>query len=449
LSESTAELIPLVEVSHATQEEILAFRERYDRLHRDAPLPPRSLRKLRDGRRRYLNLQDRLVDLTKRFAPWAAPGGAADIDPALRFQGLSVSLIAASTIYDNYLSLLTILKDDSLRRLLNHADLGYGIEEDAIWKIVEELNSTAARGNLHQLVEAWTEADRTLALTDETSVRLRAAVESSVSYRHARDLSVAEHLPSEWAIRRHRFLDALDGLATDALGKISEVFGNGIGLVETRKGKLWNDEQVRERLLGMLQPLDVLLEKTPFRLTDFFIPGHFGHVAIWMGSDPELDASGVFARPEMQKEPLSGYRAQIRTGHSVLEALRTGVELNTLEHFLNVDDVAILRPKALSNDEVLESLVRGFRQIGKEYDFNFDVETTGSIVCSELPYHVYPGVRWKTETQLGRFTISPDDIASLALGDDAAFELIVLYHDGRPIDADTDLARMEALMRDG
>jgi len=79
---------------------------------------------------------------------------------------------------------------------------------------------------------------------------------------------------------------------------------------------------------------------------------------------------------------------------------------------------------------------------------NFDVETTGSIVCSELPYHVYPGVRWKTESQLGRFTISPDDIASLALGDDAAFELIVLYHDGRPIDVDADLALMEALMRD-
>jgi uncharacterized protein YycO len=218
--------------------------------------------------------------------------------------------------------------------------------------------------------------------------------------------------------------------------------------VETRKGKLWNDTQVRDRLLGVLQPLDVLLEKTPFRLTDFFIPGHFGHVAIWMGTDAQLDASGVFARPEMQEEPLSGYRAEIQTGQSVLEALRTGVELNTLAQFLNVDDVAILRPKALSKDDVIESLVRAFKQVGKEYDFNFDVETTGSIVCSELPYHVYPRVRWKTAPQFGRFTISPDDIASLALGDDAAFELIVLYHDGRPIDTDADLAFMEALMRD-
>lgn len=36
----------------------------------------------------------------------------------LCFQGLSVSLLAAVSIYDNYLSLLTVLKDDRLRRLL-------------------------------------------------------------------------------------------------------------------------------------------------------------------------------------------------------------------------------------------------------------------------------------------------------------------------------------------
>jgi hypothetical protein len=34
----------------------------------------------------------------------------------------------------------------------------------------------------------------------------------------------------------------------------------------------------------------------------------------------------------------------VRKGHSVLEALRTGVELNTLKEFLNVDDLAVLRP---------------------------------------------------------------------------------------------------------
>ena len=238
----------------------------------------------------------------------------------------------------------------------------------------------------------------------------------------------------------------MDGLGSAAIGKLSEVFGNGVGLVETRNGKLWEKAAVRDRLLGLLQPLDILLEKTPFRLTDWFIPGHFGHVAVWMGTVAELDALGVFARPEMQQDPYPGYRADIADGRSVLEALRTGVTLNTLDHFLNVDDVAVLRPRSLSATEVVDSLVRGFRQIGKEYDFNFDVETTGTIVCSELPYHVYPNVDWKTEQQLGRFTISPDDIASLALGDNPAFELVTFYHDGELVDPDADLARMQELM---
>jgi hypothetical protein len=448
LATSIGELKPLVEISHASQEEIGAFRERYDRLGQDAPLPPKSLRELRDGRRRFLNLQSRLANIVKRYLPLAASGVASEDDSVLRFQGLSVSLLAAVTVYDNYLSLLTVLKDDRLRRLLNHPDYGFGIEEGALRNIVDRLNSPEVRIDLRRLLDAWTEMNETGDAMDETSVLLRNAIESSVSYRYASEASLAEQLPSEWHLRRTRFMDALDGMAGETLGAISKAFGNGIGLVEMRKGKLFGNQGVHRHLLGVLKPLDLLLEKTPFRLTDYLIPGHFGHVAIWMGNNRELDSLGLWAQPEMQEEPFNRYPEQIRRSHSVLEALRTGVELNTLGHFLNVDDVAVLRPKSLSDSQVVESLIRGFRQVGKEYDFNFDVETTGSIVCSELPYHVYPGVAWQTGSQLGRFTISPDQVASQALTDSGAFELIVFYHDGELVNSNVALALMEALMRD-
>lgn len=62
---------------------------------------------------------------------------------------------------------------------------------------------------------------------------------------------------------------------------------------------------------------------------------------------------------------------------------------------------------------------------------------------------MYPGVAWQTASQLGRFTISPDQVALQALTDSGAFELIVFYHDGKLVDSDPALARMEALMRDG
>lgn len=443
-----AELEPLVEVSQAAQEEIRVFRERYDRLGRDAPLPPRSLRALSDGRRRYLNLQTRLVEIAGRYAPLAAPGAGSDLGATERFHALSVSLLAALTLYDNYLSMLTILEDDRLRRLVRHPSRGFGLEADALREQLDALSSRQAREELHRLLDAWTEAHEPSPPDDPTSVRLTRAIESSVSYRYARTSSLVDRIPTTWRTRRTRFLDALDGLANDALGAVSKAFGNGIGVVETRKGKLWDDADVRRRLQALLRPLDLLLEKTPFRLTDFFIPGHFGHVAIWMGTDAELEALGVWSEPAMQQAPLEGHRSDIRAGRSVLEALRPGVELNTLRDFLNVDDLAVLRPTKLTPSEVVESLVRGFEQVGKEYDFNFDVETTGSIVCSELPYHVYPGVAWQTEAQLGRFTISPDDVAAQALSEDGAFELILLVHDGEEVESADALSRMRALMRD-
>jgi len=448
IEDAITELAPLVQVSAATQVEIHAFRERYDRLGRDAPLPPKSLREMHAGRRRWLNLQARLGTLAKRFEPLAESNAAPVGGPLARYQGLSVSFAAALTLYDNYLALLTIIKDDRLRRLLFHPAYGFGIEEAEFWNLVDGLHSTRARKLLRQLLEAWTEADEALHPTDETSAQLRRVIKSSVSYRYARESSLADQLPTKSGIRRTKFVDALSEMGEQALGAISEVFGNGIGLVEVREGKLWKDEQTRRHLLGVMQPLDLLLEKTPFRLSDYFIPGHFGHVALWMGTDAELSALDLWSQAGMQSEQLSGYRNEIQSGRSVLEALRTGVELNTLDRFLNVDDVAVLRPNRLTSREIAESLVRGFRQVGKEYDFAFDLETTDAIVCSELPYHVYPGVDWGTDSQLGRFTISPDQVARQALVDTRAFDLIVFYHDGRLVEESLSLARMEALMRE-
>ncbi|HQH27497.1 MAG TPA: Poxvirus G6, partial [Oligoflexia bacterium] len=65
----------------------------------------------------------------------------------------------------------------------------------------------------------------------------------------------------------------------------------------------------------------------------------------------------------------------------------------------------------------------------KDYDFNFDVNTTDKIVCSELIYVSYPSIAWPTEHVVGRFTISPDNVARLAAGG-APLRLVRFYHDG-------------------
>ena len=110
------------------------------------------------------------------------------------------------------------------------------------------------------------------------------------------------------------------------------------------------------------------MEKTPLRLTDKFIPGHFGHIAVWLGTAAELDGLGLFADPLFSDPIYHACESQMRAGRSVLEALRTGGQWSSLAEFLNVDDVAILRPQGLTPEERHASLIRGFQQIGKQYD---------------------------------------------------------------------------------
>jgi len=198
--------------------------------------------------------------------------------------------------------------------------------------------------------------------------------------------------------------------------------------------------------------MDILLEKTPFRLTDKLIPGHFGHVAIWTGTKAELVGLGVWNDEHVKRyadQLVEGVTSDSsKEGHQIIEALRSGVQLSTLDHFMNIDDFAILRPifQDKSRDRLTQqAVVMAFRQLGKKYDFNFDVNTTDKIVCSELAYVSFPSIDWPTQKTLGRYNISPDNVAQLAWNN-VPLQLIVLYHDGQLVDESVQVEKMKELM---
>ena len=233
-----------------------------------------------------------------------------------------------------------------------------------------------------------------------------------------------------------QFLNILDKLVQ----KVSEVFGNTAGQVQTRDGKLKkyaSDPVFMQGLKSKLKPLDILMEKTPFRLTDQFIPGFFGHVAIWLGNIEELlGYKMVYQGKEIYliDHPLmKPYLEDIYAGKSVVEALRIpGVTTNNLEHFMDIDDFLVLRMAEINNPS--EKILRTIAQIGKPYDFNFDVETENAIVCSELAYIVFNDVKWPVDKTMGRFTISPDHVAWKAM--DSTMNPIILFHDGKEVTED-------------
>ncbi|MCO4793245.1 MAG: hypothetical protein KC493_06025 [Bacteriovoracaceae bacterium] len=192
----------------------------------------------------------------------------------------------------------------------------------------------------------------------------------------------------------------------------SGLFGNSMGAIKFRRGFLDKNDNLNQEIISELKPLDMITEKTPFILTDKFIPGNFGHNAIWLGTKEQLIDMGMWEHPSIKKlQPM------IEIGYSIIETDRSGTHLKNIDKFMNVDDFAIMRLDGVTDSRnYLEEVYKvAIAQLGKTYDFNFDVETTDKLVCSELLYQSFGDIAWPTEAYLGRTTISPDNVASLIM----------------------------------
>jgi len=214
----------------------------------------------------------------------------------------------------------------------------------------------------------------------------------------------------------HHAIDNFIVGTNNVMNILSGYFGNAAGAIRWRSGRLYNDPAKHKLIESRMRPLDIISERTPFALTDFFIPGNFGHIALWLGSEEQLKEFGLWEHPL-----IVPHHDAIRNGIRILEAVRPRTRLASLEDFLNIDELAVMRQENLFENKVLvdQILNRAMPQLGKDYDFNFDVTTVSKIVCSELIYHAYAEIKWPTSYIFGRATISPDQVAELALWDNS------------------------------
>ena len=370
-------------------------------------------------------------------------------------------------IYDNYVVVLArYLKKADLRRQFDIGTISPA-SKSFLQDTFSELSNDERYARVVKAVEAVSQIIEIE--TQSASLRrdrhgynsyLSTLIDGSYAFHRIQEIGFTDIMQLEAAGISNSFWDSIDGLTDSATYGISQLFGNAIGLFESRKGKLYEiSAQSRQMIRGDTRLLDIYLEKTPFRLTDQFIPGHWGHVAIWVGDErdiAELKRLGVWQelpRIEAESRRKWGYqgpsfRLLIEQGHGVLEALRSGVELNRLDQFLNIDDMAILRPRNLTDEQKRRYLIRAFSQVGKQYDFNFDVETHREIVCSELAFVVFPDFEWPVEMSVGRYTVSPDHIARLAVGDDPKLSPVLLIHDGRKLPVASNRHNLTVLLQE-
>ena len=362
---------------------------------------------------------------------------------------VKLGLTFALLLYDNYLVAVAPFEEhNKLRYIINES--GIDPEVEGYLRVVSE--SYTDRKKMQRLIKAiefiskieqW-ESDHPksdLAQSDPDNQYLNMMIYGSPSYAEIRKNSSLE-TKSMFSINRinifkNKIEDNIRLISSDATNQVSKMFGNAAGIIVARRGKL--DELPKEKqseIIANLQPLDILLEKAPFRLTDYLIPGYWSHVALWSGTEEELSKLGVWDElPAIYNEAKETYHYSgpdfqdaIRNGHMVIEALRPGVQINTLQHFLNIDDLGVIRYNDLTLENKRSYLLNAFSQIGKSYDFNFDVESKNEIVCSELIYVSFDDLDWNTTKTVGRYTISPDNVAQNLAYD--SFDAIILYLDG-------------------
>lgn len=360
---------------------------------------------------------------------------------------IKLSLAASLVLYDNYLIAIYPYQENSkLRNLINFDNIKVSRKLDAVtlnYLRLEYRAMVKKALRFYDQYAQWLQKNRTSGKFREDYLDI--LITGSLSYETLQEKSILGTAVRLGGTMSRIFQDNVNQFSRESINILSGLVGNTLGLVETRKGKMKNLTNRELRALEhQLQPLDILLEKTPFRLTDKFIPGYYGHVAIWVGGPADWQREGldITGDPVVRKN-----LKKISSGRKVVEALRPGVELNSLEHFLNIDDLVILRHKNLAKETKEEYLIRALAQVGKKYDFNFDVETDSKIVCSELAYVVFHDVDWQTEKSIGRYTISPDNVAHMALGK-GPFAVVELYHDGRLIQQDQE-HYFAALLQDG
>ena len=178
---------------------------------------------------------------------------------------------------------------------------------------------------------------------------------------------------------------------------------------------LISTEQLAE-LREVMRPGDILIERRNWFISNSVLPGFWPHAALYLGSYEELAALGLVS--DQRAEPhLGDFQGENELGdpYAVIEAIGEGVIFTSLEHSVGeADAVAVLRPN-LSDEALREALARALSHHGKEYDFDFDFETTDRLVCTELIFRTYDGTLDIPEMRqiMGKPRITASDYVSM------------------------------------
>ncbi|MCI0333362.1 MAG: hypothetical protein L0228_09085, partial [Planctomycetes bacterium] len=259
--------------------------------------------------------------------------------------------------------------------------------------------------------------------------------------------------PSLWLYLRTRLRvrgrRAVRHIGRDVLGRgvyaLQTAVGCGMAEVFVRPGHAPSlPREIRDQVIRLLRPGDVLVVRKEFAATNYFLPGYWPHAALYLGRASELAACGIaqhdHVRPRVAQlssvTPLTGVLMP-NEAHAwsdgaehpcVLEAMKDGVKIRSINSTLNSDSVVVIRP-LLDASQIGCALAQALMHEGKAYDFDFDFCASHRLVCTEVVYRAYEGVagvQFDLQRHVGRFALSASDLVRMALAR-RHFELVAAY----------------------
>ncbi|BCE03226.1 YiiX/YebB-like N1pC/P60 family cysteine hydrolase [Marinicellulosiphila megalodicopiae] len=357
-----------------------------------------------------------------------------------------------SSAYHFALDFIDVIeKDDSLRKILDQSNEDLGLGDGAYKKFKR-----------HFLDVTLATRYSALYLTYKTyEVRPPSIIQSIIDedreqiVKYGKDKGV-----------KMSFFNALDVVKSGtfkAWFPVQKGIANTMGSIKFwRNGQSLISIEDVHKVLPIMQPGDVLLERREWQATNIGIPGFWTHTAMFIGNEFERDAffddeqttqwikrqgihSGRFSELLKRDYPSAFIKStQQEEGFDirVIESLAEGVIFTSLERSFAADSAAVLRPR-LTKLERAKAIYNSFYFEGLPYDYNFDFLTDDALVCSELivksylPRHDQKGIEFPLKLTAGRLLMPANQIGKLYSEqyqtDKQQFDLVV-FLDGNESD---------------
>ena len=185
-------------------------------------------------------------------------------------------------------------------------------------------------------------------------------------------------------------------------------------------------QQIKEQIRLLLRPGDILITRHNGALTNLFLPGFWPHAALYIGNNSQQFKHNKEFNSE--EPPLTNSHFDEWVGNiCTFEALKDGVHFRTLEATLSVDAFVVLRPN-LPQEAINEAISRAILHAGKGYNFDFDLFRSDQLVCTEVIYRAYDGIKGTNiplTERLGKKTLSAEDLLDFSINEQWATPIAI------------------------